>query len=306
MRLQVSRALLVAATIPLAIALALIGGWTAHTRHAYHAGADRRATQRSQGKVTEVALDDAGRFAVTWQDQHGTPHIQTFKPMYDYPAYVGDVFPVRYDPQHPAHAFAVNQARVEPDGGIDTYAFAVALLVIGMMVLLCWVGRLVRWGLGRFKKDVGSATASFRLVSTYYRGHRSGRMWVTLRDEQGMVRHQPVIWEPWLRTLPGGQPVTVRYCPGGESYIVDVAERGRLWPAGDSSEELPEKVERRRNFTTDIFGSLLFYVGWLAAGLMLGLLFQSVFLGLYVMLVSVAIYQWPGRIPPGLHQVPNY
>jgi hypothetical protein len=273
------------------LALALAWGTFAVYAHLVQTRVDREATARSVGEVTGVDVGGLGRVAVTWRDRDDNAHAQVFSGGAGQSVYPGAPFTVRYDPADPDQSLAGDGS----DGG-TAFDLAMVPLIAGVLVLLCWVARLVRWRWGVGRGEVGFATAQVEAVAT----KKSVRVWVRLSDEQGLTRYQRVVWEPWLEFIARGQQVAIKACPGfGESFIIEVPGRGRLWPAGPADEEAPGGVERFR-LRRDPGQTVLAYVALGLFDLTFTGLFRSPFVLLFLPLVAFAAWQWFGYAPPGL------
>ncbi|GAA5180035.1 hypothetical protein GCM10023322_11400 [Rugosimonospora acidiphila] len=293
MRPPASRVRSICAVVFITIALVLLWGAVAIAGHQRAAEQQRRATQRSIGQVTQVYAGKPEPVEVTWLDRDETSHVAVFHAVSGQRIALGDPFTVRYDPQHPQRAYALTTES-------RTTRFDILLLVVlaGTVVLLCWLVRLSRWWWGARRGEVGFAVAHIQPTPAWRR--KAGRIWVRLTDEQGLVRYQQVLWEPWLADFPRGGRVAIRRCPPpGESYIIEVPSRGRLWPAGATDDEAPS-AEAHARLVRDPATTVLFYVALVMIILLWTFVLASLFIPVYFLLLAFAAWHWFAFAPPGL------
>lgn len=178
-----------------------------------------------------------------------------------------------------------------------------ALVTLGgtgsALVLVSWPLRVARWW-ASFRTPTTRVPARF-VTSTL---GQVDAVWVEFLDDAAGAHHQRVVWQPWLRHLPGRVSVLV-HRPAGwlGGAVIEVPGFGTLWPATLSRRREPrllplEKWEpperpRGRRFTMTVMAlTMLVATAPATAGL-------AGFLWLWLWLVSASgsLWLWTSGAP---------
>ncbi|MEV1013497.1 hypothetical protein AB0I89_26760 [Micromonospora sp. NPDC049801] len=219
----------------------------------------------------------------------------------------------------------------DPRVGHEAGVIRVALAP-GAFLVLTWLVRLVQWwgaaraparrvmvtahlAQGKQPGSAGLATAAAHAVSSAGGINTSPKgysVWLTVGGRgRGVVLHQRVVWEPWLRELTRSRPATIRHGPGVS--VVDVAGYGRLWPASSTLLRRPYGVSLipfRKAHELPKSGSLSYgrlaylFLVFLALGLAdlvgHGMWALLGWWAAYLVASMAAIGAWFGLVPPGV------
>jgi hypothetical protein len=136
-------------------------------------------------------------------------------------------------------------------------------------------------------------------------------VWLTWRGPDGVIRHQRVVWEPWLRELTRPRQATVR-CGPGQVSVIDVHGYGRLWPASFTLRRRPYGVrltpfskarrlptENSLSFDRLAFLFVLLVVPCLVGSIAAGAWALLACWAAYVVAFMAAVGTWFGIVPPG-------
>lgn len=203
-------------------------------------------------------------------------------------------------------------------------------LAPGALLVLSWLVRLLQWwGAARAPArrvmvtahlaqspqpaSAGRVTAAADAVSAAGGIDASPKgyaVWLTVSGRDGGVRHQRVVWEPWLRELTRPRQATVRH--GSGVSVVDVAGYGRLWPASFTLRRRPYGVRlipfrKARRLPKEnslshgrlVYLFLLFVLPFLAGAVTRGMWALLGWWVAYVVASMAATGAWFGIIPPG-------